>query len=274
MVKLATMTSVCPDWTLKEIVEGMSRHGFHGLEPRIGWGHRAGIEPDMPADQRAAARRRLEEAGLAFCCIATGAQFAHSDPVQRQHFLDEARQAIDLAADLGAPYVRTFGGNRGEGELLPAVERTAEAYRQVMDHAEQREVVLLFETHDFWCASAPVRAVVEAVNDPHLGVLWDFMHPQRFCERPAETMANIGHLTRHVHAHDGCHLQDGRLDAGIPLGEGIFDHETPLRLLVEAGYDGWFSVEVIHRPGTPHDADAVLAQYANAFREILSRISA
>ena len=38
MVKLATMTSVCPDWSLDQIVEGMKRHGYQGLEPR----HRVG----------------------------------------------------------------------------------------------------------------------------------------------------------------------------------------------------------------------------------------
>ena len=52
MVKLSTMTSVCPDWTVDEIVEGMQRHGYLGLEPRVGWGHKAGLELDTPAADR------------------------------------------------------------------------------------------------------------------------------------------------------------------------------------------------------------------------------
>jgi hypothetical protein len=43
-VKIATMTSVCPDWTLDEIIAGMLRHGYTGLEARVEWQHASGIE--------------------------------------------------------------------------------------------------------------------------------------------------------------------------------------------------------------------------------------
>ena len=57
MIKLATMTSVCPDWSVDQIVEGMKRNGYEGLEPRTGWGHAAGIELDMAPADRAALRK-------------------------------------------------------------------------------------------------------------------------------------------------------------------------------------------------------------------------
>ena len=44
MTRLATMTSVCPDWTLDQVVAGMQRHGYTGLEPRVEWGHACGLE--------------------------------------------------------------------------------------------------------------------------------------------------------------------------------------------------------------------------------------
>ena len=44
----------------------------------------------------------------------------------------------------------------------------------------------------------------------------------------------------------------------------------PLRLLSESGFSGYFSVEVIHKPGSVHDADAVLAQYAEQFQAIVA----
>mgnify|MGYP004279596053 CR=1 FL=1 len=43
-----------------------------------------------------------------------------------------------------------------------------------------------------------------------------------------------------------------------------------LRLLSEAGFSGYFLVEVIHRPGSAHDADAVSAQYAEQFQAIVA----
>ena len=268
MIKLSTMTSVCPDWDVDQIVDGMKRHGYQGLEPRVGWGHAAGIELDMPAAARAAARTRLEGEGLAFSCVATGARFAAEDPAELDKSVAEALAAIDLAADLGAPVIRTFGGRRGGGELYWIVNRTAEAYRRVLDKAAERNVTVLMETHDEWCVSTQVRAVVEEVNHPNLKVLWDLMHPQRFMEPPEETMQNIGHLTRHLHAHDGRYDQENGRITTVGLGEGDLDHGAPLKLLNAAGFDGFFSVEVIHKPGSDHDADGVMKQYADGFQKI------
>ncbi len=269
MVKLATMTSVCPDWSLDQVVEGMKRHGYQGLEPRIGWGHAAGIEPEMPADVRRAVRERFEKEGLAICCVATGARFATPDPEELETSIEEAVAGIDLAADLGASCIRTFGGPRGSGELHGIVHRTAEAYQRVMDRAVEKGVRVLMETHDEWCVSTQVREVVERVNHPHLRVLWDLMHTQRFMERPQETFQTIGHLTAHLHAHDGRYETPESRMTNVGLGEGTIDHATPLRLLNEAGFDGYFSVEVIHRPGSEHDVDGVLGQYAEGFRGIV-----
>lgn len=270
MIKLATMTSVCPDWSIDQIIDSMKRNGYSGLEPRAGWGHKSGIEPDMAPAQRDAVRAQFEKAGLSICCIATGARFATEDPTELQKYIDETNAAIDLAADLGAPVIRTFGGARGKGELFWIVNRTAEAYKRVMDHAAKRGVIVMLETHDEWCVSAQVRAVVEKVNHPNIGVLWDLMHTQRFMEKTEETMNTIGHLTKHLHAHDGSYnTVNGRIDT-VGLGDGQIDHTTPLQLLNKAGFEGYFSVEVIHKPGSDHDAEGTMKNYADGFKKIVS----
>lgn len=268
MAKLSIMTSVCPDWTVDEIVDGMQRHGYEGLEPRVGWGHKAGLELDMSASDRDAARAKLDDAGLTFSCVATGARMAAEDPSELDGYVEEARKGIDLAGDLGAPVVRTFGGARGKGQLMGIVNRTVEAYKRIVDHAASRSVTVMLETHDEWCVSAHVRAVVERVDHLNMGVLWDFMHTQRMMERPAETMATIGSYTRHIHAHDGLYRDSGLQLNTVGLGEGELDHATPLKLLNDAGYDGHFSVEVIHKVGSDHDADGIMKQYAEGFAKI------
>ena len=269
MIRLGTMTSVCPDWSIEQIIDGMQRHGFEGLEPRAGWGHASGFELDMPAAARDAARAKMEDAGLKISCVATGAKFAAEDPADLDQSIAEANAAIDLAADLGAGLIRTFGGTRGKGEVFWMVNRTAEAYKRVMDHAAERGVIVMMETHDEWCVSTQVRAVVEKVNHPNLGVLWDLMHTQRYMERPEETMQTIGALAKHLHAHDGRYdTANGKITT-VGLGEGDLDYVTPLKLLHDAGFDGFFSVEVIHKSGSDHDADATLKAYGDGFRKIV-----
>ena len=107
------------------------------------------------------------------------------------------------------------------------VNRTAEAYKRVMDHAAERGVIVMMETHDEWCVSTQVRAVVEKVNHPNLGILWDLMHPQRHMERPEETMQTIGARTKHLHAHDGRYDTENGKITTVDLGEGDLDFVTP-----------------------------------------------
>ncbi|NLT42085.1 MAG: sugar phosphate isomerase/epimerase [Anaerolineae bacterium] len=270
MIRLAGMTSIFPDLTLEEGLAALSRHGYQGLEARVEWKHRSGIEASLTAAQRAEVRRKVEDAGLTVCAVATSVRAAEGDPEARAKHMRDLDGYIDLAADLGAQYVRTFGGPRPrDRELKYVVDYVVEAYSSVLDHAADRSVVVLMETHDDWSHSSEVAAVVERVNHPNLKVLWDIMHPQRMMEKPAETFGVIGHLTRHLHAHDGVYPEGGTRMEMRPLGEGVFDHATPLRLLDEAGFDGFFSVEVIHAPGSDHDAEGVLRQYSEAFRRIM-----
>ncbi len=267
MIELATMSSVCPDWTLGEIIEAMKRHGYAGLEPRVEWGHACGIESDLSGDARRDIRRQMSDEGLAICCIATGVRMAEADVHARGQHIEDLRRYIDLAADLDCGLVRTFGGQRArDREWQAVVDYVAEGYRQVVDFAQERGVVVLMETHDDWCCSAPVRAVVEQVGHANVRVLWDCMHTQRMLETPSESFAVLADHVAHIHAHDGQYV-DGRMQVGA-LGEGVIDHQQPLALLAEAGFAGYFSVEVIHKVGSGADADGVLAQYASAFRRM------
>ncbi|NKB70817.1 MAG: TIM barrel protein [Candidatus Latescibacteria bacterium] len=269
MIKLATMSSVCPDWDLGQVIDGMKRHGYQGLEPRVEWGHASGIELDLSTSQRQQVRQRLADEGLEICCIATGVRMAASDAAERAVHIEDLRAYIDLAADLGCGLIRTFGGPRDKGREWPlVVDYVVDGYRQVLDKAGDSGVTLLMETHDDWCCAAPVRAVVEQVDHPRLQVLWDFMHTQRMMENPAISFEQLGRHTLHTHAHDG-HYVDGRMQVSGELGGGAIDHAEPLRLLHGAGFAGYFSIEVIHKPGSDHDANAVLASYAEGFRRIV-----
>jgi len=262
-MQLCTMTSVCPDWDLATTVAGMQRHDYVGLEPRIGWRHAQNIEPDCPPARRTEIRSQLADDGLGIPCIATGVRSAVADPAERVQAVEDMREAIDLAADLGARCVRTFGGAYEAGvELRHVVDRAAACYREVMSQAADRGVDVLFETHDAWCDSAHVRAVVERVDHPNMGVLWDLLHTARRFETPAQSAANLAQYVRHVHVHDARWVDDGRKIEICKFGDGFVDHAGCLAALRRAGYEGFVSVEIIHKPGSAYDADAVLADYA------------
>ena len=107
-----------------------------------------------------------------------------------------------------------------------------------------------------------------ANNGVNVQALLDLLHPMRRMEKPTTTMEVLGKYTRHTHGHDGRIVGDAIVVC--ELGGGQFNHAEPLRLLHDAGYDGYFSVEVIHEPGSEHDAEGVLKQYAEEFRRIMA----
>ncbi|HOQ28042.1 MAG TPA: sugar phosphate isomerase/epimerase, partial [Armatimonadota bacterium] len=109
-MKISFMTFMTPEWTLDEVIAGARRHGYDGVEPRVTANHKHGIEPDMPAEARKEARERFADAGIEIACIATSCTFAATDPAKRQANIDNLKRHIELAADLGAPGIRVFGG--------------------------------------------------------------------------------------------------------------------------------------------------------------------
>ena len=110
MVLLSTMTSVCPDHTLDELIAVMKTYGYKGLEARVEWKHASGIEATLTKSEREAIKEKMAANGLEISCIATGVQMANPDPEAREEHIDKLRMYVDLAADLGCKYVRTFGG--------------------------------------------------------------------------------------------------------------------------------------------------------------------
>jgi sugar phosphate isomerase/epimerase len=271
MIRLATMSSVCPDWTLSETVAGMKRHGFEGYEPRVEWGHRAGVELTLSASDRAEVRKQFEDEGLKICCIATGCRFAMKEPEERAKNTETLKRYVDFAGDLGAPCIRVFGGAIPGGELYGVVKYAAEAIRPALDQARARGVTVLMETHDDWRRASQVRAVIQELQHPAFAALWDIMHTQRVFETPEESFAILGPHIRHLHLHEGRYSEDGlKLDTDVPLGEGVIDHATPFRLLMAAGFDGYASVEVIQKVGRGGRADEIMGQYAAGLRKLLT----
>ena len=152
---------------------------------------------------------------------------------------------IDLAADIGCPRLRVFGGPLPEGlSREAATAGVTEALRAVADQAERRGVTVCLETHDHWCNPADVAELMRRVDRPGIQVNWDIMHPVRVAQvSMQEAFDTLRPWIRHVHAHDGT-TRDGKLVL-VPIGEGVVDHALALRLLREMGWDGFVSGEWI-----------------------------
>ena len=240
----AFMSFSCPAATFDEMLAMALHYGYDGIEPRTASRHSHGVELDASAEQRASFRARASDAGIAICCLAVGTRFA--DPASQDTQVAETLLSIDLAADIGAPVLRVFGGQiPTDVGRESAIDRLVDAFRRLAERADERGVIVCLETHDDWCNPQHVATVLERVNHPAIGVNWDVVHPLRKEGWSLEDSYQVLQpWIHHVHIHD-ISLAPDRLDYQA-FGTGDVDHKRVLELLHSHRYEGYLSGEWIN----------------------------
>jgi sugar phosphate isomerase/epimerase len=252
------MTSVCPAQTLPELIDTAKRYGYEGIEFRVEWDHKHGIELGSRADL-APVRRMLADQGIAASCIATSCRFNSPDIADHLPERESLRRYIELARELGAPYIRTFSDALPEGdpaERDKVLSLAAESYAAVDAWAGEHDVTLLVETHTNMRGEW-AKQILDQAGAAHLEVLWHIGHHLSRGQSVDEAYGFIGGHVRHVHF--SAEESDVVTDA---------DNLRSFELLAEAGFDGFFSVEVINPP----DPEGVLAYHMRKFRAFMAAI--
>ena len=249
-MKIAFSTLSCPAWDIERILAEAVTSGYDGVELR-GYLDEMNLPkaaPFTPAS-RAETRKRFEDAGVAFCCVSSSGIVAKGN-------VEHVREHATLARDLGAPYVRIFGGSP-ESEA-----QGVENLRAFGDAAQAEGVALVLETHDAFSTGATVAKLLAEAAHPAVFSLWDLHHPYRQGEPAVATLARLRPTLRHVH------IKDGTIERGyLLLGEGDIPNVAMLDLLKGVGYDGFVSVEWEKR-WHPEIADPEIAlpQHARQLR--------
>jgi len=161
-----------------------------------------------------------------------------ANPRERERDLAGIRNWIDLAAQLGARYVRVAAGD-GDARADPAaIERSAVGLAALGRHARSRSVVLLTEN---WRALAMspdhLLAVLDAAGDT-VGLCADFGNyhgPEKY-----RALAAILPRARTIHAHaKAAWMQPGATEPGATNGGGG-DLVRCLGLARAAGFAGTY----------------------------------
>jgi sugar phosphate isomerase/epimerase len=246
MWKIAFATLGCPNWDLPTIAARAAEYGYDGVELRGVAGQH--VSPELTLPERAEVRRLFGDHGVEIAAIMAYTRFAGAVVREEQRRQEETLvRFVELAADLGAPVVRTFGGNLPEGgDWASAVSRVAESLNNCAVAAEDHGVAIALETHDAFSLGAGVADVLAVVPSPSVGALWDLLHPFRHGEAPEETAALLRGRMKHVHAKDGRprSASSGPEDwALVPLGQGTVPMRRMFELLLDDGYTGYISLE-------------------------------
>lgn len=260
MIKLGFSTIACPDYNLDQIIDLAVTSGMRGVELRfINDSTDFDEQPEFAPEALAATRARFEDAGLDVVTIDTSLRMCSLDEAERQAQRDRAARWAEIAAGLGARYIRAFGGPIPEGQPVEeTLDAIATGLSELAEITAARGVQLLLETHDSFSTSASILDLYARGASDKLGVLWDTLHTFRHGEAPADTWADLGDRVRHVHVKDSRVATAEGFDIAL-MGDGVAPIDDIWAVLTQAGYDGYahFEWERGWHPEVEHGATAV-----------------
>lgn len=244
MIKLGFSTLGCPAYDVDQIIALASRSGYSGVELRFVAGE-VELEKQgaFSASGIADTRRKFEQAGVEVCCVDSSVRFTSPDADERAAQFEAARTYTRIASELGAPYVRVFGGPtpRDQDETETA-KLIAEGLAKAADESVRHGVQLLLETHDTFSTGAQVTELFSYASSDNLGIVWDYLHSLRAGESAEQTHRLLGDRIRHVHLKDSATFSPTGFDL-VLTGTGNVDIDGFFAFLHGVDYDGYVSFE-------------------------------
>ena len=226
--------------------------------------------PSADAVDIAQLRSLLDEHGLALAAVGTGAGWVKHklsltapDPAARDKALAFVKSIMDLAAKFEAPaIIGSMQGRWGDGVTKPeALRYLGNALFKLDTHAGDLGTTLLYEPLNRYETNL-VNTLGDAVTllnglaVENVKVLADLYHMNIEEANLADAVRAAGGRIGHVHFADS-----NRRAAGL----GHTDFMPVIAALVEIGYAGYLSAEILPLP----DADTAARQTIATFRRIV-----
>jgi sugar phosphate isomerase/epimerase len=261
-MRLAFSTLGVPGLPIPDVVRLAATHGYHGVELRA---HpEEPVHPGIGPDERAEVAAEFKAGGIEILGLAGYARVAA--PGDDGPVIEEVRRLLDLAHDVGAPYVRVFPGADPEQTRERADAIAARRLGTAAEHAADLGVRILLETHDSHRTGADAIRVLGLVGHRYVGSLWDVMHTWLGGEQPAETYAALSPYLGYVQVKDIASAED---KTPLGLGAGVLPLTECVDVLSRHGWDGWLCWEYEKRW---YEEAAPLEDLLGAGREHLSRL--
>jgi len=233
MLQLGIVTyNIAKDWDLPTILQKLEALGYGGVELRTT--HRHGVEVSLSADERREVRKRFEDSPVELVGLGSAFEYHSADPAVVRKNVEETKEYVRLAHDVGAlgVKVRPNGIPKGE-DPEAAFRRIGDALREVGEDAEGQGVEIRVEVHGAGTSEWPGFArIIEHANHPNVGVCWN-SNPQDVPPKGGSIEPNFRLVADKIRT---VHLRD------------LTDEKYPWRelfaLLDASGYEGYTLAEI------------------------------
>jgi sugar phosphate isomerase/epimerase len=174
-LKLGTVTYlIAKDWDVPAIIKNLTEVGMDGVELRTT--HKHGVEIALPPAARAEVRKQFDNSAVKIGGLGTTCEYHAADPAVVRKNIDETKEWVKLARDLGAPSVkvRPNGLTAGVPEEK-TLEQIGKALAECGAFAQQNGIKIQLEVHGTETSRVPrIRKILDyGGNHPAVRACWN-----------------------------------------------------------------------------------------------------
>jgi sugar phosphate isomerase/epimerase len=174
-LKLGTVTyNIAKDWDVPTIIKNLTETGFDAVELRTT--HKHGVEISLSPAARAEVRKQFEGSAVKIGGLGTICEFHSPDPAVVRKNVEETKQWVTLAKDLGSPSVKVRpNGLPKDVPEAKTLEQIGKSLAECGAFARENGVLIQLEVHGAETARVPrVRKVLDyGGNHPGVKVCWN-----------------------------------------------------------------------------------------------------
>lgn len=174
-LKLGTVTyNIAKDWDVPAIIKHLTALQFDAVELRTT--HRHGVEISLSPAARAEVRKQFEGSAVRIGGLGTTCEYHAADPAVVRRNIDETKEWVRLARDVGSPgvKVRPNGFVKGVPEER-TLEQIGKSLAECGAFAREHGVTIQLEVHGSGTSRVPnIRKIFDyAGNHPGVQVCWN-----------------------------------------------------------------------------------------------------
>jgi sugar phosphate isomerase/epimerase len=270
--KLCFNTLACPEWSLKEVFENAKKYGYKAIEIR---GIKGDVEilnsPEFASNRISEIKKWSEDNDVKILNLNSSVVLHEYEADKKTKNIDTAKRYIDLALQLGCPYVRVFPDKFPKEKSKEfALETIKGNYETLIDHCKGSKVKVLLDAHGDLVASNDLKNILDKVNINHSGMIWDFFNMHlKTKESPQKMYDTLKPYIEIVQLKDGIFEPNYKYKYTL-TGEGEIPIPEILRIIDKGKYKGFVSFEWEKRwhPELP-DPEVALPHFMEEIRKAL-----
>ena len=174
-LKVGTVTyNIAKDWTVPTIIKNLTEIGMDAVELRTTHAH--GVEISLSPSARVEVRKQFESSPIRIGGLGTICEFHSPDPAVLRRNIDETKEWVRLAHDIGSPGVKVRpNGLPKEVPEDRTLEQIGKALAECGAFARDHGVLIQLEVHGTGTARVPrIRKILDyGQNHPAVRVCWN-----------------------------------------------------------------------------------------------------